>query len=50
MTATMYVFFIRHREFIFRIIQAYYDRIVFTGESEEQAIADLLAEFEKEVA
>ena len=42
-------FILQHREYIFRIITAYINQVVFMGTSEEEVISELLAEAEKEL-
>lgn len=42
-------FELQHKEYFMRIIHAYYDGAHFTGDDEGEVIAELLAEFEKEV-
>lgn len=37
-----------HKIYIFRIIHAYYNEVVFIGQTEEEVINDLSVEFEKE--
>jgi len=43
-------FTLMHKIYIARIITAYYQEVVFIGDNEDEVIADLLAEVEKEVA
>lgn len=42
-------FVLTHREYVFRIITAYYGEVVFIGTSEEEVITELLEEAEKEL-
>lgn len=41
-------FIIIHKEYFMRIIHAYYQEVIFTGDSEEEIINDLLTELEKD--
>lgn len=42
-------FTLTNRVYIFRIITAYYNEVVFIGDDEQEVINELLAEVEKEV-
>lgn len=42
-------FILIHKIYFARIITAYYQEVVFVGDNEDEVIADLLAEVEKEL-
>lgn len=42
-------FVLSHKEYFARIITAYYDEVVFVGDSEDEVINELLAELQKEL-
>lgn len=48
--ADEFCFVLSHKKYFARIITAYHDEVIFVGDSEEEVIAELLAEAEKELA
>lgn len=47
--AAQMCFILTHKEYFARIIHAYYQEVVFIGDSEDEVINELLTEFEKEL-